>query len=86
MPGIRKSTLARHALATLNQIHAMAEENRKLLGNRDANETLRHATQSASNAIKTIRAHDVHMLPTWLLSNWSYYKSIGWHNDFTIPY
>lgn len=81
----RKSTLAKIALEQLNGIHEMSEENRRLQGNADANATLIHARHSAANYIKTIRAHDETMLPTWLIRNWVYFKTIGWHNDFYLP-
>ena len=85
MSGVRKSTLAKAALANLNSMHEMAEENRRLEGNAEAHKTLAWQASSAAHAIKTIRAYDESMLPTWLVSNWAYFKTIGWHNDFVAP-
>lgn len=82
---MRKATLAKAALQQLNGIREMAEENRQLFGNADAGATYNHARGSAANYIKAIRAHDDAMLPEWLVKQWAYFKTLGWHNDSRLP-
>jgi hypothetical protein len=81
----RRSTLAKAALARLNDIHALAEENRALLGNADAHQTLEHQARSAADAIKVVRAYDANMLPDWLIRDWAYFRTLRWHNDAVPP-
>jgi hypothetical protein len=74
------------AQRAINEQLDLIDDIRRQDGNREAmaNATYHDTVRRMSRAIATLKAARAEV-PARLTINWSHYKAIGWHNDFTLP-